>query len=89
MDTKLLAEKIGGKFWEKHGKTRIYLDRGFNTQKMRTSTYIEIEDNELNIKCFIDCESQPYNWIKSQQNKIISEVEKELEMVYEQERKDN
>lgn len=74
-----LAEKLNGNIWEKGDKKRIYLNRGFNTKKMSTKTYIELSPSGMfDVKCFIDCPSQPYSWIESQQEEIIENVENEI-----------
>lgn len=77
---KNLAEKLNGKYWEKGDKKRIYLDRGYNTKKMKTTTYVEeIGNGNFVCKCFIDCPSQPYQWRKSQQDGIIESVEESIQ----------
>lgn len=73
-----LNEKLKGKIWEKGDKKRIYLDRGHNTKKMKTSTYVELVDDNFIVKCFIDCPSQDWNWIKSQQEQIVDQVSDEI-----------
>lgn len=75
-----LAEKIGGKLWIKGDLKRIYLDRGYNTKKMGTKTYVyKSEDGEFKVSCNIDCSSQDYNWIKSQQQQVIDSVMEDIE----------
>lgn len=76
-----LAEKLNGKLWVKGDLKRIYLDRGYNTKKMSTKTYVEEVDGEFVVKCFVDCPSQPYQWIKSQQEEVIENVEKDIENI--------
>lgn len=74
-----LAVKLNGKFWSKEGKERVYLERGYNTKKMSTSTYIEkSEKGSFIVKCFVKCDSQDYNWCKSQSDIVIESVEKEI-----------
>lgn len=74
-----LAVKLNGKMWVKEDLKRIYLDRGYNTKKMSTKTYVEQSASGVfYVKCFIDCQSQDYNWIKSQQNQIIESVENQI-----------
>ncbi len=73
-----LATKLNGKFWSKEGKERVYIDRGYNTKKMSTKTYVEIRNDEFVVRCFIDCPSQSDNWIESQQNEVIENVENEI-----------
>ena len=75
-----LAEKLGGKLWTKGDLKRIYLDRGYNTKKMSTKTYVyQREDGTFGVSCFIDCPSQDFNWIKSQQNEVIGNVMSDIE----------
>ena len=76
-----LAEKLNGKIWTKGDLKRIYLDRGYNTKKMSTKTYVEEVDGEFVVKCFIECPSQAWNWIKSQQEEVIESVEKDIENI--------
>lgn len=74
-----LAEKLGGKLWEKGDLKRIYLDRGYNTKKMSTKTYVyQREDGTFGVSCYIDCPSQDFNWIKSQQNEVIEGVTEDI-----------
>jgi len=74
-----LAEKLNGKYWEKGDKRRIYLRKGYNTKKMKTTTYVEESSNSFVVKCYIDCPSQPYQWRKSQQDIIIDSVEESIQ----------
>jgi len=75
-----LAEKINGKLWIKGDMKRIYLDEGYNTKKMSTKTYIfQRDDNTFGVNCYIECPSQPYQWIKSQQDEIIANVLNRIE----------
>lgn len=76
-----LAEKLNGKLWVKGDLKRIYLKKGYNTKKMSTKTYIEDVNGRFVVKCFIDCPSQPWEWIKSQQNEIIESVEEMINKV--------
>lgn len=71
-----LAEKLGGKIWEKGDVRRIYLNNaGDNTKKMTTKTYVfQKEDGTFGVSCYIECPSQPFSWIKSQQEQVISRV---------------
>jgi len=75
-----LAEKLNGKMWVKGDLKRIYLDRGYNTKKMSTRTYVyQKENGNFGVSCYIDCPSQPHQWIKSQQEEIIESVENDIE----------
>lgn len=75
-----LAEKINGKLWTKGEMKRIYVDAGYNTKKMTTKTYVyQREDGTFGVSCYIDCPSQAFQWIKSQQQEVIEGVEKQIE----------
>jgi hypothetical protein len=75
-----LATKIEGKLWTKGDLKRIYVDAGYNTKKMTTKTYIyQREDGSFGVSCNIDCPSQAWQWIKSQQDEIIEGVTTQIE----------
>ena len=75
-----LAEKLNGKIWTKGELKRIYLDRGFNTKKMSTKTYVfQKEDGTYGVSCYIECPSQAFAWIKSQQQEVIENVMSDIE----------
>jgi len=78
-----LNKSLKGRIWQKGDKKRIYLDKGYNTKKMKTTTYVEVSENELFfvVKCFIDCPSQSFNWIDSQQDLIIESVTNEIQNI--------
>lgn len=76
-----LAEKLNGNLWVKGDLKRVYLDKGWNTKKMSTKTYVEEVNGEFVVKCFIDCPSQPWNWIKSQQEEVIESVERQIQEI--------
>ena len=70
---KELAPLLGGNYWEKGDRKRIYLREGYNTKKMKTTTYVtQTDEGEFIACCYIDCLSQNYGWISSQE-KIIKE----------------
>lgn len=74
-----LAVKLNGKMWTKGDLKRIYLDRGYNTKKMSTKTYVEeTSEGNFNVKCFVECPSQDYNWCASQAEMVIESVDKEI-----------
>lgn len=74
-----LAVKLNGKMWTKGDLKRIYLDRGYNTKKMSTKTYVEeTSEGNFNVKCFVECPSQDYNWCKSQAEQVIESVDQEI-----------
>lgn len=75
----IIAEKLGGKVWEKGNLKRVYLDRGYNTKKMSTKTYVyQREDSSFGVSCYIDCPSQPFEWIKSQQEEVVEGVMQDI-----------
>ncbi|MDY3362631.1 hypothetical protein PG623_01310 [Riemerella anatipestifer] len=77
-----LAEKLNGNLWTKGNLKRIYLDRGWNTRKMRTSAFIfQNNDGQFIVSCKIECPSQPYQWIKSQEEQIKENIYSEIEDV--------
>ena len=70
-----LSERLNGNYWEKGNLKRIYLDKGHNTKKMSTKTFVwQNENGEYQVSCYIDCPSQPYQWIQSQQDEIKESV---------------
>jgi hypothetical protein len=76
-----LAEKLNKTLWVKGDLKRIYLnDAGWNTKKMSTKTYIfQTEDGEFKVSCRIDCPSQPYQWIQSQEEEVKEGIYKDIE----------
>jgi len=77
-----LATRIKGRYWSKNGVERVYLECGYNTRKIKTTTYIyQDESGEFKVSCFIDCPSQNYNWIKSQRDQIIKDVEEKIQEI--------
>ena len=74
-----LAAALNGKLWIKGDMKRIYLDRGYNTKKMSTKTYVYEKDGQFHVSCFIECDSQPFAWIKSQQQNVIESVQADIE----------
>lgn len=77
-----LAVKLNGKMWVKGDLKRIYLDRGYNTKKMSTKTYVEeTATGDFNVKCFVECPSQDSNWCKSQAEIVIEGVEEDIEEI--------
>lgn len=76
-----LAEQLGRTVWTKGDLKRIYLnDAGWNTKKMSTKTYIfQTEDGEFKVSCNINCPSQPYQWIKSQEEEVKEGIYNDIE----------
>lgn len=61
--------------WEKHGLKRLYVDFGYNTKKMKTTTYIyQNIDGDFIVNCRIICPSQPCKWIETQEAAVENEV---------------
>lgn len=77
-----LAEKMNESVWTKGDLKRIYLnDAGHNTKKMSTKAYIYQEKDEFKVSVYIDCPSQNYNWIKSQQEEVKERILNEIDDV--------
>ena len=80
-----LAEKLNKSVWEKGDLKRIYLnDAGYNTKKMSTKTFIYEKDGEFVVSCRIDCPSQPYQWISSQEEEVKGSIYEDIEKAIEQ-----
>lgn len=74
-----LAERLGENVWVKGDLRRIYLNEaGWNTKKMRTKTFIFEKDGEFMVSCKIECPSQPYQWIESQEQEVKDSVYNEI-----------
>lgn len=75
-----LAERFNTTVWSKGDLKRIYLnDAGYNTKKMTTKTFIYEQDGEFKVSCRIECPSQPYQWIKSQEEEIKETIYGKIE----------
>lgn len=75
-----LAEKLNGNLWVKGDLKRIYLDEGYNTKKMRTQTFVWQNDNgDFLVSCKIECPSQSFQWIVSQEKEIKERVYSTIE----------
>lgn len=74
-----LAEKLNKTVWVRGDLKRIYLNEGFNTKKMSTKTYIYEKDGDFHVSCNIECPSQPWQWIKSQQDEVKESVYQNIE----------
>lgn len=74
-----LSEKLNGNVWKNGDKKRVYLNKGYNTKKMKTTAYVESFNGSFVVRCFIDCPSQPSNWIESQEQQIIESVNESIE----------
>jgi hypothetical protein len=70
-----LAEKINGKLWSKDNLQRIYVDRGYNTKKMSTKTYVhQLQDGSFAVVCDIYCPGQSKAWVEAQQQIVINNL---------------
>lgn len=75
-----LAEKLGQTVWSKNNIKRIYLnDEGFNTKKMSTKTFIFEKDGEFIVSCRIECPSQPFQWIDSQEEEVKNNMYEKIQ----------
>lgn len=75
-----LAEKLNGKVWVKGDLKRIYLnDAGYNTKKMSTKAFIfQTEEGEYKVSVCVECPSQPWQWCKSQEDKVRESIEERI-----------
>ena len=72
-----LSERFNQTLWVKGDLKRIYLnDEGYNTKKMSTKTFIFEKDGEFIVSCRIECPSQPYQWVQSQEEEVKESAEK-------------
>lgn len=77
-----LAEELKGNLWTKGDLKRIYLDKGWNTKKMSTKTFVwQDENGDFKVSCRIECPSQGYQWIKSQEDKVKESVYEHIEEI--------
>lgn len=76
-----LAEKMGETVWSKGNLKRIYLnDAGYNTKKMSTKAFIwQDENGEFKVSCKIECPSQAWQWIDSQEKEVKENVYSDIE----------
>ncbi len=89
-----LAENMGKTVWTKGDLKRIYLnDAGYNTKKMSTKAFIfQNEDGEFCVSVRIECDSQPFSWIKSQEEQVRESILEKIEEILnpsEDEQEDN
>jgi hypothetical protein len=73
-----LASLLNSKVWNKGEISRIYIDRGYNTKKMSTKTYVYMIGEEIKVSCYVDCANQPVQWCQSQANEVIESVQEEI-----------
>lgn len=70
-----LAQELGQSVWSKGNLKRIYLnDAGYNTKKMSTKAFIYEVEGEFKVSVSIECPSQPWQWIKSQQEEVRDSI---------------
>lgn len=75
-----LAENMGKTVWSKGELKRIYLnDAGYNTKKMSTKAFIYEKDGDFRVSVNIDCPSQPYQWVESQEKEVRESILKDIE----------
>ena len=76
---KELGELLNGNYWEKGNMQRVYLPAGHNTRKMSTKTFVwQNDEGEFKVSCKIDCPSQPYKWISSQEESIKNRIYEDI-----------
>jgi hypothetical protein len=67
-----LATYFGSKVWK---ESRVYLPQfGHKTKKMNTTTYLYIQDGEVKVSVFVECPSQPYQWLQKEKQRVIEQV---------------
>ena len=83
MTTVAQLETLGltGKLWEKGETKRLYISECqqthiYNTKKCKQSVYIDL--STLEVKCFTTCDSQSFNWIKNENDRVINAITKSL-----------
>ncbi len=77
-----LAEKLNGNLWVKGNLKRIYLDKGYNTKKMSTKTFVfQNENGDFVVSCKVECSSQPWQWCKSQEDEVKESVYEQIEEI--------
>lgn len=91
MNLEMLAEKLNGKIWEKGNLKRLYVSHlGDNTKKMKTNAYIYVnEAGSFEVSVYIDCPSQSFNWIKSQQQILKDYIYRKIDMICNPEKYEN
>lgn len=70
-----LNEKLNGRLWEKGDLKRIYLNEGYNTKKVRTTTYV-FKDylGDFVVVCKVDCPTQDPAWEKFEEEMVKEDV---------------
>lgn len=77
-----LAEKLGKTVWSKGELKRIYLNNvGYNTKKMSTKAFIYEKDGDFRVSVNIDCPSQAYQWIESQEKEVRESILSNIEYI--------
>ena len=66
-----ICETLNGKEWQKNGIHRIYFNGfGYNTNKTRTTAYIQIEEGRWFASVFVNCPSQSTKWCMNEADKL-------------------
>lgn len=72
-----IGKKTNVKAWEKGDKKRLYFQGvGYNTKKMTTNVFIEVSGDAPYLSVRINCPSQPYSWIASQEAEVKEQMQK-------------
>lgn len=59
-------------YFDKAAQPRVYLSGiGYNTKKMQTKVWLQIEGDRIVPHCRVICDSQPRSWTESQENEIL------------------
>jgi len=76
-----LANYFGSKVWK---ESRVYLPQfGYKTKKMNTTTYVYIQDGKVQVSVFVECPSQPYQWLQKEKQRVIEQVLEEIKYMEE------
>ena len=74
-----VEQKLGGKIWSKNGITRLYVNAGYNTKKMKTTLYIAEVAGGIKISCVVECPTQNSTWIAAEEKAVINSVISDIE----------
>jgi hypothetical protein len=76
-----LADFMNESVWVKGDLKRIYLNNaGHNTKKMATKCFIfQTSEEDFKVSVKIDCPSQAWQWIESQENQLRDRIERKIE----------
>lgn len=76
-----VAEILGGNIWRKGEIERVYVNRGYNTKKMKTTAYAFILNGNVEVSVFVDCYSQPTSWCIKEAEKVKASILEEIKEV--------